>query len=284
MASVHFVAVGHICRDVVPEGYRLGGAAAYSSLTARNLGFTAGVVTAFDPTFNLSLLQLKGIEVRPRPSKTTTTFHNRYDEKGHRQQTLLSVAEKLRRADVPGEWGDASVVYLCPIADEVEPDACEAFENGVIGASPQGWLREWDATGRVTAKRWENAETLLNRIDALVLSAEDIAPFPDELERYRALARRVVLTQGADGATLYEGKKATSFPAYPAREIDPTGAGDVFAAAFLLRLAEKDDPEEAVDYANCVASFAVEAVGTEGIPSPEQVVQRRSRKNSRTFF
>lgn len=284
MGSVYFVAVGHFCRDVVPEGYRLGGAAAYSSLTARNLGFTAGVVTAFDPTFDVYLSHFEGIEVRPRPSETTTTFHNRYDEKGHRQQTLLSVAEKLHRADVPGEWRKAPVVYLCPIADEVEPDVCEAFENGLIGASPQGWLREWDETGRVWAKRWKNAEAFLSHIDVLVLSVEDIAPFPDELERYRALTQRVVLTQGAHGATLYEGKKTTSFPAYPAREIDPTGAGDVFAAAFLLRLAEKGNPEEAVDYANCVASFAVESVGTEGIPSPEQVAQRRSKKNTSPFF
>jgi sugar/nucleoside kinase (ribokinase family) len=277
MSSVHFVAVGHICRDVAPDGYRIGGAASYSTLTARRLGFAAGAVTAFDPSFDLYKPVLTGVDVRPRLTDATTTFHNVYDEKGHRRQTLLDIAGKLTRADVPFEWRSAPIIYLCPIADEVEPDVCDAFEDGVVGATPQGWLRQWDASGHVTAKPWTNAEAFLPRLDALILSVEDIAPFPDELDRYRALTRRVVLTQGSAGATLYEGKKAKTFPAYPAREVEPTGAGDVFAAAFLLRLAETGDSEEAVDYANCVASFAVEAVGTEGIPSAEQVAERRSR-------
>jgi len=278
MSSVQFVAVGHICRDVAPEGYRLGGAASYSTLTARNLGFAAGAVTAFDPEFDLYKPVLVGVDVRPRLTEATTTFHNVYDPNGHRRQRLLSVAGKLTQADVPAEWRNAPIVYLCPIADEVEADICDAFEGGVVGATPQGWLREWDADGHVTPKRWTTADVFLPRLDVLVLSVEDIAPFPDELDRYRAQTRRVVLTQGSAGATLYEGNKAKTFPAYPAREVDPTGAGDVFAAAFLLRFAETGDPEESVDYANCVASFAVEAVGTAGIPSKERVEQRRSKR------
>lgn len=280
MSTAHFVAVGHICRDVAPDGYRLGGAASYSTLTARNLGYRAGVVSAFDPAFDLYKPVLTGVDVRPRLSDATTTFHNVYDAKGHRTQTLLGVAAKLSKADVPGDWRRAPIVYLCPIADEVEPGVLEAFANGVIGATPQGWLRQWDEAGRVAAKRWANAEAFLPRLDALVLSVEDIAPFPDELDRYRALTRRVVLTHGSAGATLYEKGKAKTFAAYPAREVEPTGAGDVFAAAFLLRLAETGDSAESVDYANCVASFAVEGVGTDTIPSAAQVAERRAKPRS----
>jgi sugar/nucleoside kinase (ribokinase family) len=48
--------------------------------------------------------------------------------------------------------------------------------------------------------------------------------------------------------------------------VDPTGAGDVFAAALLCHLYRHGDPREAVNFANYVASFSVGQVGVEGIP------------------
>jgi sugar/nucleoside kinase (ribokinase family) len=54
---------------------------------------------------------------------------------------------------------------------------------------------------------------------------------------------------------------AEHFPAYPAVELDPTGAGDVFAASFLCSLYRHGDPREAVNFANRVAAYSVEAMG-----------------------
>jgi sugar/nucleoside kinase (ribokinase family) len=59
--------------------------------------------------------------------------------------------------------------------------------------------------------------------------------------------------------------------------VDLTGAGDVFASAFLVRLDETaqssgvEDPWEAARFANAVASFSVEGQGISAIPSREQV-------------
>jgi sugar/nucleoside kinase (ribokinase family) len=53
--------------------------------------------------------------------------------------------------------------------------------------------------------------------------------------------------------------------------MDPTGAGDVFSAAFLIRLAETGDPCEAARFANVAASFSIEAPGVSGIPTRRQV-------------
>ncbi|MFL5694535.1 MAG: PfkB family carbohydrate kinase, partial [Ktedonobacteraceae bacterium] len=55
---------------------------------------------------------------------------------------------------------------------------------------------------------------------------------------------------------------------------DPTGAGDVFAAAFLCYLYKHNDPRAAVEFANCVASFSVEQVGIMGIPTMNMVKQK----------
>jgi sugar/nucleoside kinase (ribokinase family) len=53
--------------------------------------------------------------------------------------------------------------------------------------------------------------------------------------------------------------------------VDPTGAGDVFATAFLIRLAETGDPGQAARFANVTASFSVEGWGMAAIPTRLQV-------------
>lgn len=84
----------------------------------------------------------------------------------------------------------------------------------------------------------------------------------------------LVATDGRDGATLFERGTATRFSAYPATEVDPTGAGDVFAAALLAHLYQHRDPHAAMDFANCVASLSVESPGISGIPTREQIEER----------
>jgi 1D-myo-inositol 3-kinase len=85
----------------------------------------------------------------------------------------------------------------------------------------------------------------------------------------------MVVTQSKRGATVYvRGQHPHHFPAFAATEIDPTGAGDVFCAAFLVHLAETGDPYSSCRFANCVASFSVEGIGISTIPTREQVDER----------
>jgi sugar/nucleoside kinase (ribokinase family) len=270
---VDFLAIGHFTHDVVPEGLIIGGAAAYSTITVRNLGLKPAALTSVGSDFDLNDPLIEGIEVHVKPASKTTTFRNIYHE-GHRTQYLLGVAEKIGGEDVPKDWSYAPIVYLCPVADEVLPDVPSRFGSSLIGVTPQGWFRRWDGGGRVYPKRWESAEEILARCDVLVFSEEDIAPFPDELERFREMARIMIVTRGKKGCTLYLDGISRDFPAYETVEVDPTGAGDVFAAAFLIKYRETNDPFISADFANCVASFAVEAEGTLGIPTLERVMGR----------
>ena len=270
-----FLAIGHFCYDVSPNGYILGGSASYSTLTARNLGHCARAVTAAGPNFDRQNPLLGGIETVYHESSDTTIFDNQYDEKGHRQQFILGIAQKLNGNDVPVEWRTSNIAYLCPIANEVSAEVVHCFsENTLIGATPQGWLRQWDTNGRVAEKRWETAKEILPYIDVLILSDEDLRRYPDELEKYIELAPIVVLTQGAQGATLFQNGTQVESDAYPVTEIDPTGAGDVFAAAFLINYYQNRSVEAALNFAHCVASFAVEGTGTSRIPKLPEVMSR----------
>ena len=180
----------------------------------------------------------------------------------------------IRLEHIPEKWCNSSIVYLCPVANEIEPSVVSKFPNSVIGASPQGWMRRWDSEGRVYAQRWDDAKKVLPYIDVLVMSEEDIAPFPDVVEEYINLTKIVVLTRGDQGSTLFHDGKVVNFPAFKVSVADPTGAGDVFATAFLVKYQQTGDPYEASIFANCAASFVVEKKGTEGIPSLAQINER----------
>ena len=55
------------------------------------------------------------------------------------------------------------------------------------------------------------------------------------------------------------------------------GANLLFAAAYMLKLAETREPLEAARFANCVASFSVAGAGVEALPALEQVRERLAR-------
>ncbi len=269
-----FLAIGHICYDVTPKGYVLGGSAAYSTITARNLGFRARVITAVGLDFNRQDSLLSGIEVIYQESSNTTVFDNCYREDGERTQSILALGAKLSPRRIAADCCEAEVVYLCPIADEVDPDFVHSFNGSLIGVTPQGWMRHRKSNSQVLSKRWSSADVILPYADVLILSDEDLSTCPGELERFVELTKIVVLTKGKHGATLYENGRVLDSNAYPANEIDPTGAGDVFAAAFLVKYYETQSPREALNFAHCAASFAVEGRYTENIPTLDSIRER----------
>jgi sugar/nucleoside kinase (ribokinase family) len=270
-----FLVIGHVTKDIKPYGFTIGGTVTYSSVTACRLGRRAAVLTRADPDFDLRTT-LRDIEIVRLPSPVTTTFENLYQD-GHRLQFLNAIAPHIAASDVPEMWRRVPIVHLGPLVREIGLDMLDLFSDALVGVTPQGWMRQWDgdlmvqARRRVWPKPWDEAEAILPRVDVLVFSEEDVAGDRQLIERYASLAKIAVVTQGARGATVHWQGRERHFPARPTTEVDPTGAGDVFAAAYLIRLAETDDPYEAAMFANVVASFSVEQEGIVGIPTRAQV-------------
>ncbi len=264
-----FLVIGHITKDLQPDGFTLGGTATYASLTAHRMGRQAAVLTRSEPFVSQNGLY-HGIDVHVLPSTSTTTFRNIY-QSGHRLQFVSDVAASITVADVPPQWRHPRIVLLGPVAQEVDPGLAAAFPHSLVGVVPQGWLRRWDDSGRVYPKRWDQAESILRAARVLVLSEEDLGGDFSPLEEYKQYTEIVVLTAAWRGCTVYWRGEAYPIPPRPANEVDPTGAGDVFTAAFLIRLEETGDPLISARFANVVASFSVEAPGVTGIPTRETV-------------
>lgn len=273
------VLVGHIARDVQPDGtLRAGGTVTYGALLAARLGARPGVVTSAPPEDADRLAALvPTAQIVNVPSPDPTVFVNRYHG-GQRAQVLRSRAAPLPPEAVPADWRTAPVTLLGPIAAEIPPELAATLAGPLRAATPQGWLRSWDAAGNVAPTPWRQADQIVPYLTAVILSVEDLAIASGAADRdatIAAWARQtpyVVVTDGPRGAALWEqGWGPRHVPAFPADEVDPTGAGDCFAVAFLLALWRGGDALAATRMAHAAASFVVRRSGTAGVPSADEV-------------
>ena len=111
---------------------------------------------------------------------------------------------------------------------------------------------------------------VLPHVDAAVVSSEDTGD-PAAIERWAALASVLIVTLADRGARLHTGGAWHDVPPFPAREIDPTGAGDVFAAAYAVRFRETRDPLQAARFASAAASLSVRGPSTSAIPTRPEI-------------
>jgi 1D-myo-inositol 3-kinase len=266
-----FVVVGHVCQDLLPDGgLNLGGSVSYAATTALRLGYRVGVVTSAGPDLDPAQA-LPEAEVICRSSASTTLFENIYLD-GRRKQFLHQRAEVITCDQIPSLWQRAPMAYLGSIDQEIDESVFDCFaRNVLVGVMPQGFFRRWDEEGQVHFTEWRPSEAVLRRINLLVISELDV---PEPLELVRDWGRfvdTIVVTHAERGATVFRGSESCHYPARPTRQVDPTGAGDVFAAAFLIRFCETMDPCQSAIFANVVASFSVEKPGMAGIPLRWQV-------------
>jgi sugar/nucleoside kinase (ribokinase family) len=278
--SVDILLIGHVTRDLVsadPNGpYRLGGTVSFAAITALRLGRQPTIVTRAAADTNLAELPA-AVDLRVLPSATTSTFANIYTPQG-RVQYLYTPAAHIGADDIPVALRQPRAVLLGPLTNEIDADVAAIFgPNSLVAAVPQGWMRRWQADGRVYHQAWETANAILPHLGVLVLSLEDIDHDLSRLDPFFQHIALIVVTEYRDGSTIYQRQpdgqiRETKIPPRPANEVDPTGAGDIFATAFLIRFQETGDPVQAARFANITASFGVEHVGVAGIPDREQVL------------
>jgi sugar/nucleoside kinase (ribokinase family) len=210
------------------------------------------------------------------PAEYTSCFVNEYVD-GRRRQTIESVAERLTYEQLLPEWRNPPIVHLGPLCQELDASLVTRFPRSLIGVTPQGWMRAWSEDGVVHAVEWADAERVLARADAVVISEDDVAD-RSIIRDWAARARMLVVTLGDRGCDVYRAGEDGPYhsPAFRSgTEVDPTGAGDVFAAAFFWHLHQSGgDWRRAADWANCVASFVVEQRGHKGVPKLTEVEKR----------
>lgn len=264
MSAPDFVVVGHVTLDHFGEATRPGGTALYAAVTAHRLGLSAGILTSHGADFPLEAVPPQ-IEVVTLEAPATTVFEHRQRE-ARRALRVTSAARPLGPADVPEDWRGAGLVLLAPVVGEVDPALVETFADATLAGSAQGWLRNVEAAGAVGTRPWNPPRGLLERLQALFVSNEDVRGQEAVLTEWLQRLPLAAVTAGKNGALLYVNGERYEVRPRPARVLDPTGAGDVFAATFLVHYHLEGDPWEAAAAATCAASLSVEGEGWSAVP------------------
>jgi sugar/nucleoside kinase (ribokinase family) len=298
--TLDVVHVGSAARDLTdddPRGWRLGGGAAYSALTTARLGLRTGALVGVDAAAasatELDLLRAAGVELVLVPLEEGPVFINRETPAG-RVQTSVAEGRPLPASRMPQGWRGTPYWSLVPVAGEID----EAWVGAVpadrfVNLGWQGLLRRLEA-GREVVRLTPRHSRLVERADLVGVSRHDLAT-GTQVTDLLALLRpgaRLVVTDGVRGGRMLErtddGTVTTRrYGALAAeREVDPTGAGDVFLSALLAAViravasgsaASRERPGSDLGFAAAAASFVVEAPGLHGVPDLAAVLSRLGR-------
>ena len=272
MTSPEFVAVGHAVKDVTADGWRLGGTVTFAATQAARLGFRPGVVTRtaadVDVAGTLAFAQIVAL-----PSDITTTFENVFSG-GRRRQRVRAQARGIERDDIPAAWLACPMALVGPVFGECAADVCAAFSpETLVGVSAQGWLRALDEDGNVVRRAWRG-DPFWRGSSVLFVSDEDLENSGADIEAWTREVPVVAMTRSRRGAQVWTEGRWLEMPSFPEDEVDPTGAGDTFAAAFLIRLHETRDVGEASRFGAAAASLSVSGIGVGAIPGREAIEAR----------
>jgi hypothetical protein len=265
---IDYLLIGHITQDISEEGPQLGGTVTYASLTARALGLRVGIVTSWGE--EISLGPLSEFPLVNTSAINSTTFENIATPEG-RIQFIYHVANKLDLNLIPETWLKTPIVHVGPVAQEVEPTLIRRFSNTFVGVTPQGWLRAWDADGRIVPCEWPEAAFVLQQVGAAVISSEDVEGDEARIEELASACRVLAVTENNEGVRLFWNGDVRRFRAPQVNVVDTTGAGDIFATAFFFRLYSTRDPWEAARFATQLATISVTRRGLDSIPTVDEI-------------
>jgi hypothetical protein len=230
---------------------------------------SVGIVTCASAEIDVQA-ELPFAQVLQGPSPRSTSFENHYDH-GHRKQRSLSIAAPVLLSDVPIDWRETPIALVGPVFGEIDPHFASMFDDAsLVGVSAQGWLRALDADGNVVRMSWDGAP-FWRDADVVFVSDEDLLGGRDDAERWTADVPVVVMTESYRGAQVWVDGRWRRVGAFPGDEVDPTGAGDTFATAFLIRLHETGDVDEAARFGGAAASLSIGGIGTQKTPSREEI-------------
>lgn len=263
------------------------GAPAIFIAQAAALGAAAGLIGAVgDDAFgqvNLDRLKRLGADVSAiavHPGWPTGSAFVAYQADGSRQfvyNILHSAAGRIALTpEAERMLAEADHFHVMGTALFAEATA-EVARAGIAAVKARGGTVSFDPNVRAETFHLpgmrEALDFVLGQADVFLPSGEELFLFTRARGEASAAAeliargvRAVVVKKGAAGAALYDMEGRTAVEGFAVEEVDPTGAGDCFGAAFVSRWLAGDPPDRALALANACGALAVTRRGPmEGI-------------------
>jgi sugar/nucleoside kinase (ribokinase family) len=226
-----------------------------------------GVVGDDFPHAHRALYERAAIDLQGLQTVEGKTFRwsGVYEENMDNRRTLsteLNVFESFS-PELPEAFLESPFVFLANISPDLQIHVLEQVKNPRFVMADTMDL--WIATTR------EDLDQMIERVDLLTVNESEARQLTGQHSPIRAarelLARGpeyVLIKKGEHGSILFYEDEIFLMPAFPLEHVnDPTGAGDMFAGAFMGALAADggttpDALRKAMLYGSVVASFGVE--------------------------
>jgi sugar/nucleoside kinase (ribokinase family) len=276
------VAVGTVAFDDIETPFGraekiVGGACTYIALAAAHFAQPIRIVSVVGGDFPQSMLDdlaARGVDlagVQVRPDEKSFFWAGRYHRDMNGRDTLDTQLNVLATFDpvLPASYQDARYLMLGNLTPQVQMRVLEQLEvrpKLVVLDTMNFWM---DVA-------LDDLRQVLRKVDVLTINDEEARQLSGEhslllaAEKIHAMGPRfLIIKKGEHGAMLFSEGKIFYAPALPLLQVvDPTGAGDTFAGGFIGWLTKTDDisfenMKRALIYGSTMASFCVEAFGTE---------------------
>jgi sugar/nucleoside kinase (ribokinase family) len=263
--------IDEIVSDSGLERITPGGSAFYASIAASFLGVDVGVISSLGPDYPRATLDwmakrnidLSGVQKSNLASARFRLLYNR----GSRKVKLLNRGPRIsRRAPI----GNQDIIHLGPVYHEInlEVVAIARKKCRFLALDVQGLIRRAGSSGRIWLSN-RNLDDHLNLCDAVKASREEARVLTSTTDPIRMAVsllgkgpKFALITLGSKGAVLGFEDGIVKVPAYPeTRQSDPTGAGDVMLAGWLVAFWRTMDPAWASAVGSAFASLIVRHSG-----------------------
>lgn len=299
-----FVTLGEACAAFVAEepglmrrsrcfAKRLGGSETNVAIGVTRLGRSAGWISRVGADefgeFALMELRAEGVDVsqvKKIADRPTGVFFQDRQPEGRNSVFFYrsgSAASSLAPEDLDEAYiASAKILLLSGITPGLS-DTCRRTVEAALGIARRHDVKVFFDTN-IRLKLWtaEQAravlEPMLAQADVLLAGRDDLTKLRGDgsadnfLDYLHGLGpREVALKWGKDGAWLSSGGERRFFHGYPTDDpVERVGAGDAFAAGFIVATLQGQGMDAAVRMGNAVAGFAVRLPGFfECLPTPQ---------------
>jgi ribokinase len=245
-----------------------GGAGLYTALAAHRAGAKV-VLLAPKPVPMPEPLQPAadrltwlGPEIDPADLPRLEIAHH-----GGGRATLVDAAwgaePQLTPTSIPPQVETAAIIHIAALSTaQRQLDFLAALKQLPLAAGQKPPLISAGTYARLVYGDTERTRQLMTQADLFFVNENEATGLFGSIDRARCRSgARLFVTLGKAGIQVIEATQRTHIPAHPAREVDPTGAGDTFCGAALAGLGQGQTPTAA---ATAGAALAAKTIGAAG--------------------
>lgn len=291
------VAIDNIKTDEHEMPNLLGGAATYASIAASKFCSPAIVsITGADfPKKHIDLLHSHNIDTRGIKQTEGKTFFWSGSYTGDMDEattldTQLNVLMEFK-PEIPDFYKSAKAIMLGNLDPDLQLDVLEKNKNVTLSACDT--MNFWIINTPDTLKK------VLSKVDIIFINEKEATMFTGEIILRRAAdkllslgAKYVVIKKGKHGSAVFSHTDEIFFvPSYPLHNVvDPTGAGDSFAGAFMGYLSKMEEIgfvhiKKALIYGTAVASHTISDFSVKELSSISlEDIEKRCENLMKTFI